>query len=135
MQRLTDRLCASIERECQRLVHQVALAIDAHRFDEVGDLFAPDGSFQRVNGDLLSGRLGISQGLRRPAEFVTIHHVSPTLVQVIGPAEARGTTSFVAYAPTAGGAVQALAAAFWDDAFVRTSEAWRIAARRTRVLS
>jgi uncharacterized protein (TIGR02246 family) len=127
---------SAIERACQRLVHTVALAIDAHRFEDVALLFTADGSFQRVSGVWLRGREAIGEGLRRPSDFMTIHHASPTLVDVVGPTEARGATSFVAYAPAPAGQteVRALAAAVWDDVFAKTTEGWRIAERRTRVL-
>lgn len=132
---MTD--ATAIESVCQRLVLKSAKCIDEHKFEEVSRLFAEDGSFQRANGDILKGRDAIAKGLDRPSDHVTIHHPSPTLVEILTPDEARGTTSFVAYLPAreAGGPVIPVVAAFWDDRFIRREGGWLIAERSTRVLT
>lgn len=128
---------AAMESACQRLVQMSAKWIDEHRFEDVSRLFAENGSFQRANGDILEGRDAIACGLDRPSGHLTIHHVSPTLVEILTPENARGTTSFVAYLPAqeTGGSVVPVVAAFWDDRFIRRDRGWLIAERRTRVLT
>ena len=71
-----------IEREAQRLVHEFYCALDDKRYRDLADLFAPDGSWNRLGIDLI-GPSNILAALETRTDWVTAHLVSNMRVNII----------------------------------------------------
>lgn len=127
-----------IEWQCLRVCHDFADRIDRHMYEEVAELFTPDGAFER-NGEVLLGRAAIVASLKkRPADIIT-RHVTANFrtttftrdvvdavhynLSFVGRADARGTHR-----------VEVTPATVIDmeDRFVRSADRWLLERRVAR---
>ncbi len=134
---LLDRIAA--ERECERLTYRYCEAVDFGHASRLADVFAEEGVFD--NGDLrLVGREQIRRVFteREQVRELRTRHVCTNIhVEVTEPAAATGVVYLALYrrhgpedrsvpVPETSPAV----VGSYHDAYVRTGEGWRIAARR-----
>lgn len=125
---------AQAAADCARLAQAFVAHLDMQRYDEVGALFVSDGIMERVSGEVLQGPIEIARSLRRPKDQLVIHHASPVHVELTGPDEATGVSSFLAFVATADDRSAAVRlAAIWHDRYRRERGEWRIAERRVDV--
>jgi len=90
----------AIKAHCEELVLNFAVLNDTRRYDEVAQLFAPDGVFYRplAPQKAVQGRAAIVEDLRRkPPNLHTIHVCTNILVTVLGSTQARGISYFTVY--------------------------------------
>lgn len=128
-----ERLLA--ERACTRLVLLAAAHVDRGEPAALAALFTPDGVLVRPGGATLQGRAAIQSAYeQRPAERITRHLVSNTLIDLVSDGEARaqsqvllwtGSTSDVV-GPRGRPASAGPVVGTFDDRFVKTPEGWRI---------
>jgi len=131
-----ERLLA--ERACTRLVLLAAAHVDRGEPAALAALFTPDAVLVRPGGTALHGREAIQAAYeQRPAERITRHLVSNTLVDLVSDSEARAQSQVLLWTgsttdaagprgrPASGGPVVGA----FDDRFVKTPEGWRIAHR------
>lgn len=131
-----ERLLA--EQACTRLVLQAAAHVDGGDPAALAALFTPDAVLVRPGGTALHGRAAIQSAYeQRPAERITRHLVSNTLVDLVSATEARAQSQVLLWTgstadaagprgrPASGGPVVGA----FDDRFVKTPEGWRIAHR------
>lgn len=80
----------SIERSCQTLVLRAAHCADTGNAQAHAQLFTPDGVLMRPNAAPLVGREAIAAAYaQRPADRITRHLVTNTLVDVVSPTQAH----------------------------------------------
>jgi hypothetical protein len=128
-----------IVRECSQLALAFAIHVDFGHADACANLFAEDGVFER-KGKVLQGRAQILAAQRaRPAGLRTRHFCQTPWITVIDESHAEGITYFANYrhesdGPLAGPAplLGPSAVGEFHDRYVRTSEGWRIAARKAK---
>jgi hypothetical protein len=123
----------AIEHECTKLLRQYCLFVDEYRHADVAALFAEDGLWETWKGPL-TGRAAMQAYLdQKDRTPVTIHMVQNVIVDVVNDLEATGTSVFVYFGTDrkdAGATVPKVVGRYFDR-FVKTSEGWRIAHRRT----
>lgn len=120
-----DRM--AVEWQCARLIALYANLNDEARWDEVAALYAEDGVMFRPTAPNLpiAGRAAILAAFRSRPPRTTRHVCSNVVIEVEGPATARGTSAMLLF--TGEGAP--LVGAF-HDRFCLTAEGWRFAERR-----
>ena len=126
------------ERACTRLVLQAAAHVDRGEPAALAALFTPDAVLERPGGACLQGRAAIQAAYeQRPAERITRHLVSNTLVDLLSPTEARAESQVLLWTGSAADAAgprgrpasnDPVVGAF-DDRCVKTADGWRIAHR------
>lgn len=129
-----------IRHACRDLVYQAAACADANRPDELAALFADDAVLVRPNAQPLHGRDAIRRAYeQRPAERITRHLVTNTLVEIESPSTARAlsyvllwTGSTADLAGAQGRPARGQVAGEFDDRFSLTPQGWRIARREAR---
>lgn len=135
----TERL--AIEQACRELVLRAARCVDAHDAAGLARLFAADGVLVRPNAQPLQGRDAIQAVYaQRPAERITRHLVTNTLVEVESPASARALSYVLLWSGSTADpdGPQGRRAHGWplvgefDDRFVLEAEGWRIGHRDAR---
>ncbi|WP_240636191.1 nuclear transport factor 2 family protein [Caldimonas tepidiphila] len=137
-----DELERMLAREaCRELVLQAALHVDANRPEQFAALFAEDGVLTRPNAQPLRGREAILAAYRqRPADRITRHLVTNTLVTLESDTEARAASYVLLWSGSADAEPGAQGrpahprrmVGEFDDRFVLTAEGWRIARREAR---
>lgn len=120
---------------CARLTAAFAVLVDAHRNEELGDLFTEDCCFERPGVSLGSRAELVAFMSARPRDQLTRHCCMPPLIEESGEGEARGVTYLAFYQgePREGAPGQlngVTAFAEYHDVFRRTENGWRIAKRR-----
>jgi uncharacterized protein (TIGR02246 family) len=126
------------QQACRDLVMRAAACTDSQDHDGFAALFAPDGELVRPGAQPLVGREAIVASYRaRPADRLTRHLVTNTLVTLQSTTQARATSVVLLWS----GSVADAAGLFgrpaqarqvvgeFDDEFVRGDEGWRIARR------
>ncbi len=130
-----DRLRQIEAREAiSRTIALYGQFLDDRRFDEFGDLFAPDGVWA-IPGMSLEGRQQIVEVLRKLEKGGpgSVKHVSLHSVIVLDePNRARAWTDLLALVPADGGWVVVSTGRYYDT-FVCTEGQWRFAVRRAEV--
>jgi uncharacterized protein (TIGR02246 family) len=134
---LLDRL--AMERECERLTYRYCEAVDVGQASRLADVFAEDGTFD--NGDLhLVGREQIRRVFAERElvrELRTRHVCTNVHVEVTGPTTATGVVYVTLYrrrgpedwsVPVDD--TRPAVVGSYHDAYVRTGDGWRIAARQ-----
>nr|WP_246465655.1 nuclear transport factor 2 family protein [Novosphingobium jiangmenense] len=120
-----DRRAA--EHDCARLVALYANLNDDARWDEVAALYAEDGVMYRPTApdQGVEGREAILAAFKARPPRTTRHVCSNVVIDVEGPATARGTSAMLLFtgegAPLVGS---------FHDRFVLTADGWRFAERR-----
>lgn len=124
-----DRRAA--EHDCARLVALYANLNDEARWDAVAALYAEDGvMFRPTAPDApVTGREAILAAFKARPPRTTRHVCSNVVIEVEGPATARGTSAMLLFtgegAPLVGS---------FHDRFCLTADGWRFAERRGSLL-
>lgn len=118
----------AIEHECARLVALYANLNDEARWDEVAALYAEDGVMYRPTApdQGVVGREAILAAFKARPPRTTRHVCSNVVIDVEGPATARGTSAMLLF--TAADAAPLVGS--FHDRFCLTAEGWRFAERR-----
>lgn len=128
-----------IKDDCRELVLRAAACSDANDAAGLAALFTPTATLQRPDGTLLEGRDAIAAAYRRrPAERLTRHLVTNSVVDILDADIARITSSVLlwsgsnldAVGPQGRAAHAARVVGSFDDLCTLTPEGWRIAQRR-----
>ncbi|MEO8807028.1 MAG: nuclear transport factor 2 family protein [Burkholderiaceae bacterium] len=129
------------QQACRDLVLRAAACTDAQDHEGFAELFELDGELVRPGARVLRGREEIVASYRaRPAERITRHLVSNTLVELLTQTQARATscvllwsgTSTDASGPFGRPAHGRQVVGEFDDLFTLTTAGWRIARREAR---
>jgi hypothetical protein len=126
-------------RACERVSIRFANAIDHRDYPAVLDLFAEDGTLDRL-GTRFTGRAALSAWLEsRPTNVVTRHVCTNIDIEPSGPSRASGITYFTYYkAEGAEGQVCDSAGpdlvGEYHDSFVLTLSGWKILERKVMVV-
>jgi len=141
---LSSTVAAEIERECSRLVLLFTELVDSGRYEQLKDVFAPDGLFYRpaeperamtVDDVIASYRM-------RLTPHVAMHMVTNVFITPESDSTASGSARILFFAaPTEAAnevgrgrkATMQLVGRF-SDRFVRTPQGWRFAERRGEML-
>ncbi|MDF8332323.1 nuclear transport factor 2 family protein [Novosphingobium cyanobacteriorum] len=118
----------AIEHECARLVALYANLNDEARWGEVAALYAEDGVMYRPTApdQGVVGREAILSAFKARPPRTTRHVCSNVVIDVEGPATARGTSAMLLF--TAADAPPLVGS--FHDRFCLTAEGWRFAERR-----
>lgn len=130
---------------CTRLVHDFAWCSDNRRFEDLATLFTEDGSFARPRtpDHVIYGRHAILAAFQsRPTDEITRHCIGNLRIDVESAERALGHFYLVLYGASRDPQAGAFGArtdgrqliAEVDDEYALTSEGWRIAARRGRII-
>lgn len=129
----------TIVAACREIVLRAAAATDARDAPALAALFTADAVLERPNADPIHGRHAICQAYAsRPAERLTRHLVTNTMVDLIAPGEAHVSSLVLVWSGNANdtpGPHGRLADARqivgeFKDVLVATDEGWRIARRK-----
>lgn len=131
------------EQLCRDLVTSAAVLVDTQNYEGFAALFTEDGILCRPGAEPLQGRAAIIASYRsKPAERITRHLLSNTLVQLASDTQAHATSNVLLWA----GNITDPAGPFgrplqgrqvvgeFEDWFVLTVEGWRIQRREARFL-
>lgn len=114
----------------RQLKYRYCRLLDTKRFDELGELFLPDGTASYGGGAItLSGRADIVAFLHRCMGsecILTSHLVSHPEIEVAGDT-ATGSWALQDVVVHDGHGVAIRGASYYDDRYVRTAAGWRIA--------
>jgi hypothetical protein len=133
-----SRLAVLEDRESIRLLlRDYGRLLDERRFDEFGQLFAPEGEYVSA-GTTTHGPTAIAESLRRIMAGNPLGLAEPNFhvlfndrIELHGEqADATSQSFFVA--PGADGAPRLIMMASYEDKFVRTPQGWRYARRVVR---
>jgi uncharacterized protein (TIGR02246 family) len=128
-----------IKEACRELVLRSAACADANDAAGLAALFAADGTLVRPDGTALQGRQAIEVAYRlRPAERITRHLVTNTVVDIESPEAAHVLSSVLLWSgattdaegPQGRPANPRQLLGNFDDRCVLTPEGWRFAQRR-----
>lgn len=121
-----------IEWACTRLIHQLAAAHDAARWDDAATLFTDDGLYTRPTapGEAIVGREAILAAFRSRPSRLTRHFVSNIVVTVEDLGSARAHSLVQLYAETEDGRAKPPLIGEFHDRFVLTPAGWRFSERR-----
>ena len=127
-----------IQEACRELVLRAAERADANDPAGLAALFQPDGVLRRPGGQALVGRAAIEQAYaQRPAQRITRHLVTNTLVEVVSVTEASARSRVLLWAGSTDDAEgpqgrplrgPQLVGEFIDR-FALSGEGWRFASR------
>ena len=141
---LTPTVAAEIERECARLVLLFTELVDSGRYEELRNVFAPDGVFYRpaepdkpftVEDVIASYRMRLSP-------HVAMHMVTNVFITPESETTAAGSARILFFAapsdapaePGKGRKATMQLVGRFIDRFVRTPQGWRFAQRRGEML-
>ncbi len=132
------RLVALEDREAIRLVlRDYGRLLDERRFDEFGQLFAPQGEYVS-GGATTRGPVAIADSLRRIMAGNPLGLAEPNFhvlfnerIELQGD-RAKATSQSFFVAPDANNAPQLIMMASYDDTLVRTQQGWRFEKRVVR---
>ncbi len=135
-----ERLLA--EQACRDLVARAVQCTDSHRHEDFAACFAADAVLTRPGGEPLAGREAILASYRtRPADRITRHLVTSTVVTLESATHARGLSCVLLWSGEAADAqgpsgrpARRQVMGEFDDVFTLTAEGWRIARRDARFL-
>lgn len=124
----------AIEWECQRILIQLCQFNDTRKFDELANLFTPDGVWIRL-GEALIGREKIYQKMEERAAGALVHQVlSNVLITVIDADHADAISYKSIYRHEAGETLDKPVelngpkwVSVYNEKLERTEEGWRIA--------
>lgn len=133
-----DRL--RCERECTRLCHDFAAAVDGREYAAFVDLFVADGIFERA-GVASCGHEAIRSFLgTRAADRVTRHACSNIRIDMTGPDTATGASLALMYQATAAAPgqsplpVSAPIVVDYADDYVLTGGSWKFERRKATII-
>ena len=122
----------TIEWACARLVHQLAAANDAARWEDAAALFTDQGLFTRPTApdEPIVGREAILAAFRSRPPRLTRHCVSNIVVTVEDLGSARAHSLVQLYTETDEGRAKPPLIGEFHDRFVLTPAGWRFSERR-----
>ncbi len=133
-----DVLCC--ERECTRLCHDFAAAVDSRRYGQFAALFAPEGVFDRA-GQASHGQAEILQFLNaRPVDKVTRHACTNIRIDMTGLQTATGHSYALVFQGQAQGDAQqplptiAPMVVEYQDDYVLLPEGWKFKHRVVKIV-
>jgi hypothetical protein len=143
---VSDVEALAIERACEKLIYELAEAIDLRNDRHLENLFTEDATYARPidPNTVMSGRETIVKTFEaRPGGRITRHICSNVRITVDSPTRAHGISMVLLIAgPTEPAAhpqfgyqaeTRQLIGEF-DDEFVKTPQGWRFSSRRGRVI-
>ena len=121
-----------IESACARLIHQLAAANDAARWEDAAALFTDDGLFARPTApeEPIVGREAILAAFRSRPSRLTRHFVSNIVVTVEDLGSARAHSLVQLYTEGESGHAAPPLIGEFHDRFVLTATGWRFSERR-----
>ncbi|GAA0965283.1 hypothetical protein GCM10009555_004340 [Acrocarpospora macrocephala] len=117
-------------RAIEEVLNRVAYILDAHEYDRLGEVFAPEISFDNPGRLTANGLDDVIAAFKAIATPAVSHHI--TNVVVVGGTDGTAECVSKALALRAGGEVTA---AIYRDTVTRTDAGWRVSARRISPLS
>jgi hypothetical protein len=117
----------AIEHECARLVAHYANLNDKGAWEELADLFVPDGRLARPTApdDVITGREAILAAFASRPPRRTRHLCTNIVIQVINAQEASGECAIALFL-----AEDKVKVGSFNDRFRLTEQGWRFAERR-----
>ncbi|AMS42563.1 MULTISPECIES: nuclear transport factor 2 family protein [Aminobacter] len=128
---LAERIAA--EHECAKLVQRYCVLVDDYRHEELVALWAPDGLWETWKGPL-RGHAEMSAYLDAKAQTdTTIHMAHNIVIDVIDEDNASGVAIFTYHGTSRNDPKATLPRVVgrYFDRFVRTTDGWKFAHRRT----
>lgn len=129
-----------IERACLRIVVDCAHAADSFRHDEFVSLFTKDGALILPRGEY-RGHKAIAEMLAgRDRRQLSRHVVTNAKITVIDASHAKGFVYLTLYKGTPTGTEAVVhdtapeTVGYYEDRYVKTSDGWRFAERRSNPL-
>lgn len=130
----------AIEWDCAKVVQSFYACLDEKRYDDLGDLFAPDGVWNRLGKDLV-GPEGIKQAMAGRHDWVTAHVLTNLMVEPVSEGEARTRQYVTLYrhedVPANAGplpVVMPIAVLCHRDTLVRIGADWRFKRKSSRAI-
>lgn len=120
---------AEIRQSCARLAHQFCVFADLPDGRLAAGLFAEDGVFQR--GEVRAeGRAAIAEMFQaRPAEMMTRHAMTTSVIDVEAPGRARGRHYCLVHVSGANMSPATPILRDYRDTYQLTADGWKIASR------
>jgi hypothetical protein len=119
----------SIILNCTRLAHQFCILADGPDSATAATLFAEDGVFERGPARA-EGRSAIERMFRaRPAQMLTRHAITTSLIDVEGPDAASGRHYCLVHVSTPEARLSSPIVRDYRDRYRLTNEGWKIASR------
>jgi 3-phenylpropionate/cinnamic acid dioxygenase small subunit len=112
-------------RAIEDVLNRVAYLLDAHEYDRLGEVFAPEISFDNPGRLTASGLDEVIAAFKAIATPAVSHHITNVVVDGVDADTAECLSK--ALALRAGGVVTA---AIYRDTVTRTDVGWRVSARR-----
>jgi uncharacterized protein (TIGR02246 family) len=115
-----------IRQACTDVTNRFFRCLDRRQYEELADLFTPDGAWVR-QGTELRGRAAIVAALaERPAALATRHLVSNVWVDVVTPETAHAHYDVSVYTQSGASPPRHAQILSGIDRLVRVGDAWRI---------
>jgi hypothetical protein len=119
---------------CTRLAHRFCILADMPDAAAAAQLFAEDGVFERGQARA-EGRSAIARMFAaRPAQMLTRHAITTSLVEVEGPDRASGRHYCLVHVSTPEAKLGRPIFRDYQDSYRLTSEGWKIASRMVTTL-
>jgi len=112
-------------RAIEDVLNRVAYLLDAHEYDRLGEVFAPEISFDNPGRLTANGLDEVIAAFKAIANPAVSHHITNVVVGAVDGDTAECESK--ALALRAGGQVTA---AIYRDTVTRTDAGWRVSARR-----
>lgn len=128
------------EWDCQKLIQSFYGFLDEKRYDDLAELFAPEGAWVRLGNELV-GPEGIKRAMRERDSWLTMHLVSNLRIDVVSPERAE-TVQYVTlyrqegYDPASGPGpvVMPLGILRHADTLVLRDGAWKFLRKTSRAV-
>lgn len=130
----SDRL--AIEWQCAQLVQRYCVLVDEYRHEELVALWASDGLWETWKGPL-NGHAAMRAYLdAKSTDDTTIHMAHNIVIDVVDQDNATGVATFTYYGTSRDDPKATIPRVVgrYFDRFVRTTEGWRFAHRRTDMI-
>jgi uncharacterized protein (TIGR02246 family) len=115
-----------IRQACADVANRFFRCLDRQQYDELADLFAPDGAWIRQGAELRGREAIVAVLAQRPAALVTRHLVSNVWVDVVTEDAAHVHYDVSVYAQTGTSTPRHAQILSGIDRLIRVGDAWRI---------
>ncbi|PKW16282.1 SnoaL-like protein [Saccharopolyspora spinosa] len=116
------------QAQIHQLLASVAYVLDAHDYDRLGEVFAPEIRFDNPGRLTAEGLLSLIEAFKAIATPALSHHITNVVVTPAGPNEATCVSKALTLRQTG------VAAAEYRDTVRRCADGWRISSRTIRPL-